>query len=74
MPTIADRRRTFRTLHERGCFVVPNPWDVGSARYLQSLGLQASDSALALETRASRGFPLRGRGVASVSVMTDRGR
>jgi 2-methylisocitrate lyase-like PEP mutase family enzyme len=41
MPTIADRRRTFRTLHETGCFVLPNPWDVGSARYLQSLGFQA---------------------------------
>lgn len=41
MPTIADRRRTFRTLHERDCFVLPNPWDVGSARYLQSLGFKA---------------------------------
>jgi 2-methylisocitrate lyase-like PEP mutase family enzyme len=41
MPTIADRRRTFRSLHETGCFVLPNPWDVGSARYLQSLGFKA---------------------------------
>jgi 2-methylisocitrate lyase-like PEP mutase family enzyme len=41
MPAIADRRRTFRTLHESGCFVLPNPWDVGSARYLQSLGFRA---------------------------------
>jgi len=41
MPTIADRRRTFRSLHEKGCFVLPNPWDVGSARYLQSLGFKA---------------------------------
>jgi 2-methylisocitrate lyase-like PEP mutase family enzyme len=31
MPTISDKRRTFRTLHETGCFVIPNPWDVGSA-------------------------------------------
>jgi len=37
----ADRRRAFRTLHERGCFVIPNPWDVGSARYLQHLGFPA---------------------------------
>jgi hypothetical protein len=29
------RRRAFRTLHEAGCFVIPNPWDIGSARYLQ---------------------------------------
>jgi len=32
---------TFRALHERGCFVIPNPWDVGSARYLQHLGFVA---------------------------------
>lgn len=41
MPTIADRRRRFRTLHERGCFVIPNPWDVGTTRYLQHLGFEA---------------------------------
>ena len=41
MPTIADKRRAFRNLHESGCFVLPNPWDVGSARYLQHLGFRA---------------------------------
>jgi len=41
MPNTADKRRTFRKLHEGGCFVIPNPWDVGSARYLQGLGFQA---------------------------------
>jgi 2-methylisocitrate lyase-like PEP mutase family enzyme len=41
MPTIADKRRAFRKLHESGCFVIPNPWDVGSARYLQGLGFKA---------------------------------
>src|ERR1700757_5492377 len=40
-PSIADKRRTFQRLHETGCFVIPNPWDVGSARYLQSLGFKA---------------------------------
>lgn len=40
-PSIADKRRTFRRLHESGCFVIPNPWDPGSARYLQSLGFKA---------------------------------
>jgi 2-methylisocitrate lyase-like PEP mutase family enzyme len=35
------RRRAFRALHENGCFVIPNPWDVGSARYLQHLGFAA---------------------------------
>src|ERR671917_1133661 len=38
---LAARRKTFRALHERGCFVIPNPWDVGSARYLQHLGFPA---------------------------------
>ena len=37
----AARRKAFRALHERGCFVIPNPWDVGSARYLQHLGFPA---------------------------------
>jgi 2-methylisocitrate lyase-like PEP mutase family enzyme len=40
-PSIADKRRAFQQLHEAGCFVLPNPWDVGSARYLQSLGFKA---------------------------------
>ena len=40
-PSIADKRRTFQRLHETGCFVIPNPWDLGSARYLQSLGFKA---------------------------------
>ena len=39
--TIATRRRAFRALHETGCFVIPNPWDAGSARYLESLGFKA---------------------------------
>lgn len=41
MPSTADKRRTFRKLHDSGCFVIPNPWDVGSARYLQHLGFKA---------------------------------
>jgi len=40
-PSVADKRRTFRRLHESGCFLLPNPWDVGSARWLQGLGFQA---------------------------------
>ena len=38
---IAQRRRAFRELHRSGCFVLPNPWDRGSARYLQGLGFKA---------------------------------
>lgn len=37
----AHKRRLFRQLHEAGCFVIPNPWDVGSARMLQGLGFKA---------------------------------
>ncbi len=37
----SERRKAFRALHERGCFVIPNPWDVGSARYLRHLGFPA---------------------------------
>jgi 2-methylisocitrate lyase-like PEP mutase family enzyme len=39
--TVAEKRARFRSLHAQGCFVLPNPWDVGSARVLQSLGFQA---------------------------------
>jgi len=40
-PSVGDKRRTFRKLHEAGCFVIPNPWDAGGARYLQGLGFKA---------------------------------
>ena len=41
MPSSAEKRATFHKLHAQGCFVIPNPWDVGSARYLQGLGFKA---------------------------------
>jgi 2-methylisocitrate lyase-like PEP mutase family enzyme len=41
MPIVADKRATFRKLHAEGCFVIPNPWDIGTARYLQHLGFKA---------------------------------
>jgi 2-methylisocitrate lyase-like PEP mutase family enzyme len=40
-PSTADKRKAFRKLHKSGCFVIPNPWNVGSARYLQGLGFKA---------------------------------
>jgi 2-methylisocitrate lyase-like PEP mutase family enzyme len=40
-PGVADKRREFHRLHQDGCFVIPNPWDAGSARCLQSLGFKA---------------------------------
>jgi 2-methylisocitrate lyase-like PEP mutase family enzyme len=41
MTSTADKRRAFRALHERGCFVLPNPWDVGTTRYLERHGFPA---------------------------------
>jgi 2-methylisocitrate lyase-like PEP mutase family enzyme len=40
-PDAAAKRRAFFELHRGGCFVIPNPWDIGSALYLQSLGFKA---------------------------------
>ena len=36
-----DRVAAFRHLHSSGCFVMPNPWDVGTARALEQMGFQA---------------------------------
>jgi 2-methylisocitrate lyase-like PEP mutase family enzyme len=47
MPTIAEKRAAFRELHKCGCFVIPNPWDVPSARWLQGLGFKALASTSA---------------------------
>ena len=41
MATVAEKRAAFKPLHENGCFVIPNPWDVGSAAYLQHMGFKA---------------------------------
>ena len=45
--TTADKRATFRRLHDTGCFVIPNPWDIGSARALQGMGFKALASTSA---------------------------
>lgn len=42
MPTVAEKVKAFRALHKRGApFVIPNPWDAGSARILEGLGFKA---------------------------------
>ena len=38
---ISDARVAFRKLHDNGCFVIPNPWDAGTARYLRHCGFKA---------------------------------
>jgi len=54
--TIAEKRKQFRELHGKGCFAIPNPWDIGSARYLQSLGFKAIATTSA-GFAFSRGLP-----------------
>ena len=45
--TTAEKRATFRKMHETGCFVLPNPWDIGSARALAHIGFKAIASTSA---------------------------
>ncbi len=61
--TQADRARAFAALHEDGCFVIPNPWDVGTARMLAALGFKAL-------TTTSAGFA-RSTGVPDYGVTRD---
>src|SRR2546422_3384531 len=61
------RRQVFRKLHESGCFVIPNPWDAGSARYLQHLGFKALATTSA-GFAFSRGLP-DGEGAVSRDAM-----
>ena len=63
MPTISHRRAIFRELHQRGCFAIPNPWDIGTAKYLQHLGFKAIATT-------SAGFAFS-RGVSDGSVKRD---
>jgi 2-methylisocitrate lyase-like PEP mutase family enzyme len=69
---VADKRRAFRTLHEAGCFVIPNPWDMGSALYLQSLGFKAlatTSSGFAWSQGGADGAMSRDRVLAHLSTM-----
>jgi 2-methylisocitrate lyase-like PEP mutase family enzyme len=63
MPTIAEKRAAFRQLHAAGCFVIPNPWDIGTTRYLQHLGFKALATT-------SAGFAFA-RGVPDAAVARD---
>jgi 2-methylisocitrate lyase-like PEP mutase family enzyme len=55
-PSAAEKRKAFAELHRSGCFVIPNPWNVGTARYLQGLGFKALASTSAGYAH-SRGLP-----------------
>src|ERR1700731_3663507 len=56
MKSIEQKRAEFRGLHERGCFAIPNPWDIGTAKYLQHLGFKAIATTSA-GFAFSRGLP-----------------
>lgn len=56
MDRFAERRAAFVRLHQSGCFVIPNPWDAGTARYLGQLGFQALATTSA-GFQFSRGLP-----------------
>jgi 2-methylisocitrate lyase-like PEP mutase family enzyme len=56
MKSIEDKRKEFRRLHKSGCFAIPNPWDIGTAKYLQHLGFKAIATTSA-GFAFSRGLP-----------------
>ena len=64
-PSTAEKRKTFRKLHESGCFVIPNPWNVGSARYLQGLGFKALATTSSGHAHAE-GYPDGGQSIEQV--------
>ena len=63
MACTEEKRREFKRLHEKGCFVIPNPWDIGSMRTLQSMGFKALATT-------SAGFAWT-RGIADGAVTRD---
>src|SRR5882724_3912707 len=63
MKSIEEKRAEIRKLHRSGCFAIPNPWDIGSAKYLQHLGFKAIATT-------SAGFAFS-RGLADGAVKRD---
>ena len=63
MRTTSEKRTAFRELHQSGCFALPNPWDIGSAKYLARFGFKAIATT-------SAGFAFS-RGVADGTVGLD---
>src|SRR6476659_5350639 len=56
MTDFEKSRQAFRDLHREGCFALPNPWDIGTARYLKHLGFKAIATTSA-GYAFSRGMP-----------------
>ncbi len=68
MPTVDEKRRAFRRLHEAGCFAMPNPWDVGTTRWLERAGFPALATTSAGAAFAM-GYPDRDRMVGRDRVL-----
>jgi 2-methylisocitrate lyase-like PEP mutase family enzyme len=73
---LAGKRSLFRELHREGCFVIPNPWDIGTAMFLERLGFRAIATTSA-GFAFSRGLPdhpkvlLRDRVLGHIAEMAD---
>src|SRR5437016_9907784 len=63
MKSIEEKRAEFHKLHQSGCFALPNPWDIGTAKYLEHLGFKALATT-------SAGFAFT-RGLADGAVTRD---
>ena len=69
---IKQKRRRFRELHQQGFFILPNPWDIGSARYLEKRGFQAlasTSSGAALAVGRTDGELTRDEVIAHLRVL-----
>lgn len=72
--SIAEKRADFRALHQSGCFVLPNPWDVGSASVLAGLGFKAlatTSSGYAWSCARADGQLLRAETLAHLRSMVE---
>ena len=68
------KREVFRRLHESGCFAIPNPWDIGTARYLQHLGFKAiatTSAGFAFSRGSSDGAVKRDEMLAHIKELVD---
>jgi 2-methylisocitrate lyase-like PEP mutase family enzyme len=68
------KREVFRRLHESGCFAIPNPWDIGTARYLQHLGFKAiatTSAGFAFSRGLSDGAVKRDEMLAHIKELVD---
>jgi 2-methylisocitrate lyase-like PEP mutase family enzyme len=74
MKSVEDKRRAFRRLHQSGCFALPNPWDIGTARYLQHLGFKAiatTSAGFAFSRGLSDGAVKRDEMLAHIKELVD---